>query len=151
MNNKILYLFFVVLMISCGNKPVSTNSLVGEYSDKKIPYIQKLYLLYIFNEYKSFGNSLSLRSDSTYTYINCSSITNGVWSVIGDSLSLTCLDVKWKRDSLSKVMPALECGETAGKAYITKKGDLRSGFKVRKEDNPANKEIYAITWLSKNE
>ncbi len=151
MKNKFLNVFFVVLIISCGNKPVSPNSLVGEYSDKKLGYLKGLYLGYVFNEFHSYGNSLSLRSDSTYTYINCSSITNGVWCVDADTLSLTCLDIKWKSDTLLNRFGSIKCGETVGKIYITKQGDLQDRFKVRNEDNPTDRVMYAVILLSKNE
>ncbi len=151
MMNRYLYLFFAVLILSCGNNPVTPKSLVGEYSDKQISTLRKLYWMYILNEFVSCGNSLSLRSDSTYTYMSCGSIINGIWSIDSDSISLTCLNIRWRNDSINKIRPALECGKTAGKIYISQKGDLEDRFIVRKEDSPTNKDGYVITLLSKNE
>jgi hypothetical protein len=151
-NKTFFCLVVIVLIIGCSNKPISGDWLIGEYSDKKHFFLKELYLKYVLKEYKTLDNSLSLRSDSTYTYINCNTITHGSWSISLDTLLLTCLEAKWKNDSLfNDSIPSIECRKTPAKLCITKKGELKNKFEVNPDDNPTNRIMYAVTWLSKND
>jgi hypothetical protein len=145
MINKITYLVIFALLISCGSKHKPTQSLIGEYKDKDIGVFEHLYLKYFCNELVTVGNSLILRTDSSYTYSSCNMIINGRWSIQLDSLNLDCSDIRWKNDSMNVCNP-LQCQKPIHKVYITEQGELKDRIEVRFN----NKLMHAITWMSKN-
>lgn len=118
MNFRDITLALIVLLYSCSNRP--DRNMVGYYTSTSTLLSKGDYVV---------GNSLEVKSDSTFYYVTCSAIIRGKWELKNNIMLLFCYEFSYRNDSLNRSeKPFCNDNEPWESFVILKNGDLLSEF-----------------------
>lgn len=97
---KNLPIIFILLLYSCNRK---MENLYGTYESIRYSYLKRPFETFAFrNDGLAVGSRLLVFKDSTFQLTTCSSIIEGNWSTVDDSLLLNIKTHVWRIDSLQE-------------------------------------------------
>jgi len=90
------YLILSCMIYSCGN--ISDDIIEGEYITKHVSQLEFFFSSPFYHFAR--GMKLDIKDDSTFRFETCGSIATGIWKIKQDSLILTPLTNKSRKDSV---------------------------------------------------